>query len=110
MILVPERDWIDGDVEIYRMSNTLGAGNVHGTLSQYMVVEDPWVIRAPKNLSLVEAASLPGAAGTAINVLQSLVVKEGMAVVTQGTGGVSCFVIQVSTTTRESRTTKNDIL
>jgi NADPH:quinone reductase-like Zn-dependent oxidoreductase len=101
VILVPNRDWIDGDVCVYQMSNTMGAGNAHGTLSQYMIVDDPWVIRAPKNLSLEEAASLPGAAGTAISVLQSVVIKKGTTVVTQGTGGVSCFVIQVSIQTSD---------
>ena len=96
VILVPNRGWIDGDVGVYRTGNTLGGGHVDGTLAQYMVVEDAWVVRAPKNLSLEEAAALPVAAGAAINVLQSVEIKKGMTVVTQGTGGVSCFVIQVS--------------
>ena len=78
------------------MHNTLGAGDADGTLAQYAVVEDPWVVRAPKNLGWEEAAALPGAAGTAVNVLESVPVGKGTVVVTQGTGGVSCFVIQVS--------------
>ncbi|KAL2069267.1 hypothetical protein VTL71DRAFT_15605 [Oculimacula yallundae] len=94
VLLVPNRDWIDGDVEAVRMDNTLGSGTVDGTLSQYVVVEDPFIIRAPKNLSYEEAAALPGAAGTAMNVLESIKVGKGTTVVTQGTGGVSCAVIQ----------------
>ncbi|KAJ9605729.1 hypothetical protein H2200_009578 [Cladophialophora chaetospira] len=94
VILVPNRDWLDGDVSVVQADNTLGAGDVNGTLSQYVVVEDTWVVRAPKNLSYEEAAALVSAAGTAINVLQSIDVQEGTTVVTQGTGGVSCAVIQ----------------
>jgi len=96
VILVPNRDWIDGDVRVMDMKNTLGAGSVNGTLTQYIVVRDCWAVCAPKNLSFEEAAALPGAAGTAINVLQAIPVQRGSTVVTQGTGGVSCAVIQVS--------------
>lgn len=74
----------------------MGAGETNGTLAQYVVVEDPWVVRAPKNLTFEEAAALPGAAGTAINVLESVKINKGTTVVTQGTGGVSCAAIQVS--------------
>lgn len=95
VILLTNRDWIDGDVEVVTMENNLGSGTVNGTLAQYMIVQDPWIIHAPKNLSFEEAAALPGAAGTAINVLQSINVGNGTTVVTQGTGGVSCAVIQV---------------
>jgi NADPH:quinone reductase-like Zn-dependent oxidoreductase len=95
VILVPNRDWIDGDVRVLNMKNILGSGSVNGTLTQYVIVQDPWVIRAPKNLSFEEAAALPGAAGTAINVLDAISIEKGTTIVTQGTGGVSCAVIQV---------------
>lgn len=77
------------------MGNTLGAGDCNGTLTQYIVVEDEWLIKAPSNLSFEESAALPVAGGTAMNVLTSVQVKKGTTVLTQGTGGVSCFVIQV---------------
>lgn len=96
VILVPNHDWLDGDVEVVNMENTLGAGSVNGTLTQYIVVQDQWIVRAPKNLSFEEAAALPGATGTAIHVLESINIEKGTTVVTQGTGGVSCAVIQVS--------------
>jgi NADPH:quinone reductase-like Zn-dependent oxidoreductase len=96
VILVPNRNWVDGDVGAVNLENTLGSGSVNGTLTQYIVVQDQWAICAPKNLSFEEAAALPGAAGTAINVLESISIGKGTTVVTQGTGGVSCFVIQVS--------------
>ncbi|KAH6710726.1 putative zinc-type alcohol dehydrogenase-like protein [Leptodontidium sp. MPI-SDFR-AT-0119] len=94
VILLPSRDWINGDVGAVDMHNILGSGVVNGTLSQYVVVEDPWLIRAPKNLSFEESAALPGAAGTAMNVLESISIGGNTTVVTQGTGGVSCAVIQ----------------
>lgn len=61
VILVPNREWIDGDVSALNMENNLGSGVVSGTLTQYVTVQDPWVIRAPRNLSFEEAttASLP---------------------------------------------------
>jgi NADPH:quinone reductase-like Zn-dependent oxidoreductase len=94
VILVPPRTWEDGDVEVYQVDNTLGAGDAQGTLTQYIVVEDSWVIRAPKNLTWEESAALVSCGGTAINVLQCIDVKKGTTIVTQGTGGVSCAVIQ----------------
>ncbi|KAG4434652.1 hypothetical protein IFR05_009857 [Cadophora sp. M221] len=94
VILLPSRDWIGGDADAVNMRNILGSGVVNGTLSQYVVVEDQWLIRAPKNLSFKEAVALPGAAGTAMNVLQSIAVGENTTVVTQGTGGISCAVVQ----------------
>ena len=104
VVLAPNRDWIDGDVSVLNMDNNLGSGTVNGTLAQYIVVQDPWVVRAPKNLSFEEAAALPGAAGTAINVLEAIKIKKGTTVVTQGTGGVSCAVIQVSNLVSDSLT------
>lgn len=98
VILVTNRDWVDGDIEGLQMGNTLGAGDCNGTLTQYIVVEDEWLIKAPGNLSFEESAALPAAGGTAMNVLTSIQVKEGTTVLTQGTGGVSCFVIQVCNT------------
>jgi len=58
-------------------------------------VQDAWAISAPKHLSFEEAAALPGAAETAMNVLEAVRMGKGTTVVTQGTGGVSCAVIQV---------------
>ena len=94
VIVVPQGDWLDGDVSVLRADKILGAGDNDGTLSQYMVVPDACVVPAPKNLSIEEAAALVSTSGTAINVLESIPIKKGTTVVTQGTGGVSCAVIQ----------------
>jgi NADPH:quinone reductase-like Zn-dependent oxidoreductase len=95
VLVTPASSWIDGDVATYDYETTRGMGNVQGLLAQHVVIEDDWIVRAPKNLSFEEMAALPCAGATAINVLSSIPVREGTTVVTQGTGGVSCFVIQV---------------
>lgn len=69
---------------------------MNGTLAQYVVMPDECVIPMPTNITFGEAASLVVAGATAMNVLSTVEVKKGMTVVTQGTGGTSCFVIQVS--------------
>jgi NADPH:quinone reductase-like Zn-dependent oxidoreductase len=77
---------------------------MQGTLQQYRVVEDKWLYRVPKNLTFAEAAALPTAGGTAINALfhsclldpKGEKLLEGKTVLTQGTGGVSCFAIQLA--------------
>jgi NADPH:quinone reductase-like Zn-dependent oxidoreductase len=96
VILTPSESWIDGDVSNYEFETTLGMGDNRGLLQQYVVVGDEWIVKAPGNLSWEERASLPCAGATAWNVLKSVDVGEGTTVITMGTGGVSCFVIQVS--------------
>jgi NADPH:quinone reductase-like Zn-dependent oxidoreductase len=103
VIVAPSTSWIDGDVANFDLKTTHGSGDVDGLLTQYVVVEDPWLIRAPKNLSFEEVAALPCAGATAINALGSIAVGEGTTVVAQGTGGVSCFVIQASLLLRKDR-------
>ncbi|PQE26654.1 Alcohol dehydrogenase zinc-containing protein [Rutstroemia sp. NJR-2017a WRK4] len=94
VIVQPQTSWIDGDVSNFDMVSCLGAGDVDGLLAQHVVVADDWLAKAPKNCSFEEAASLPCAGATAFNILSSTDVGSGTTVVTQGTGGVSCFVIQ----------------
>lgn len=59
--------------------------------------KDADLVRAPEKLSFEEIASIGAAGGTAVNTLffGPKPVKKGMSVLTQGTGGVSCFAIQV---------------
>ncbi|KAI3401145.1 hypothetical protein diail_291 [Diaporthe ilicicola] len=75
---------------------TSGIGGVlDGTLRQYGVFPETGLVRAPKNLNDIEAASLSCAALTAWNCLYGLKqVKPGEVVLTQGTGGVSMFALQ----------------
>lgn len=75
---------------------TSGLGGVFdGTLRQYGVFNEDGVVRAPANLSHVEAATLTCAALTSWNALYGLKpLKPGETVLVQGTGGVSLFALQ----------------
>lgn len=96
VLLCTNQTWIDGrDQAQYKVERTLGAADLDGTLRQYAVVADHLLVRSPKNLSHVEAASMVAAGGTAMNALASIDIGKGTTVLTQGTGGVSCFAIQV---------------
>lgn len=81
------------------LDKAFGGGEVHGTLQQWMVVDDEQVVRAPRNLELEEAAALVTAGATAVNAFffGPTKVRRGDVVLTQGTGGVSCFAIQLAT-------------
>lgn len=74
-------------------------GVVNGTLRQYAIYEEGGLVKMPDSLSFKEASTLPCAAVTAWNALyglQSRALKTGDWVLTQGTGGVSMFAVQVS--------------
>lgn len=75
---------------------TTGLGGAQdGTLRQYGVFNENGLVRAPKNLSHVEAATLTCAALTAWNAFYGLKpLKPGETVLVQGTGGVSIFGLQ----------------
>lgn len=71
-------------------------GSYDGTFQQYGVFEESWLVRLASNLSYLEGASLSDCGVTAWNALYGLkAVKPGEWVLTQGTGGVSLFAIQV---------------
>ena len=65
-----------------------------GQLSEYKVFKVDRLIKAPTNLSAVEASTLPVAGLTAWNALQYASVKSGDIVLLHGTGGVSIFALQ----------------
>ncbi|KAF4618417.1 hypothetical protein G7Y89_g14887 [Cudoniella acicularis] len=93
VVLVTNPDWIDGDDPAqYTVDGTLGAGKVHGTLTQYKVVKDTLVILAPKNLSFEEAASMVACGGTAMHALEGGLGRgslQGKTVLAMGTGGLA---------------------
>jgi NADPH:quinone reductase-like Zn-dependent oxidoreductase len=81
-----------------------------GFLQEWVVIGDEKVIRAPGHLSAVENAALATAGVTAWSAIREgldMVLTgemcewrdgkrlEGKTILTQGTGGVSCFAIQV---------------
>jgi NADPH:quinone reductase-like Zn-dependent oxidoreductase len=65
-----------------------------GQLSEYKVFKVDRLIKAPTNLSVVEASTLPVAGLTAWNALQYASVTAGETVLLHGTGGVSIFALQ----------------
>ncbi|KAI1125257.1 hypothetical protein F5Y10DRAFT_12107 [Nemania abortiva] len=83
-----------GPMSIDAASTGVG-GVVDGTLRQYAVFNEVGVVRAPKNLSYAEAATLTCAGLTSWNALYGLkAIKPGETVLVQGTGGVSLFALQ----------------
>jgi NADPH:quinone reductase-like Zn-dependent oxidoreductase len=84
-----------GFIDVAASSTGLG-GCIDGTLRQYGVFNQDGVVRMPKNLDFVEAATLTCAGLTSWNALYGLrEVKVGQTVLVQGTGGVSLFALQV---------------
>jgi NADPH:quinone reductase-like Zn-dependent oxidoreductase len=105
VILRQNQSWYySEDVAEFEIDKVLGGADTHGTLQQYRVVEDRWLSKMPRNLSFVEAATLPTAGVTAVNALyhsrllgpKGEELLKGKTVLTQGTGGVSCFAIQLA--------------
>jgi NADPH:quinone reductase-like Zn-dependent oxidoreductase len=85
--------WRDGNVGIDVMDQ-LGC-TLDGMLSEYVILEEDWVVNAPPHLSWEEAATLPCSALTAWSALMGpRPVTAADTVLTIGSGGVSIFAIQ----------------
>ena len=67
-----------------------------GWLQQYRVADVTALVPTPEHLSDVEAATIPCAAVTAWAALTEANIGAGDVVVTQGTGGVSLFAVQLA--------------
>lgn len=89
--------WLDGDNRNYKFQETAGGGEKDGFFAQWIVQDDALLVKAPEHLSLVEAATLFTAGLTAFRALffGPAVTEPGTTLLTQGTGGVSCFAMQV---------------
>lgn len=113
-VIVHCNTWITGgDVRALDFALVFGGINQDGTLQQWIVVDDERIVEAPLNLKPTEAATLVTAGTTAwVAIRESLDLRangelddwkgswtqkrlQGKTVLTQGTGGVSCFAIQV---------------
>ena len=71
---------------------------MNGTLRQYGVFEESGLVKMPSTLDFKQASTLPCAALTAWNGLYGVegkILRPGDTVLTQGTGGVSMFALQV---------------
>lgn len=84
-------DWIDGP---YTGKYSQYATLEDGWLTDYRAVSAEALIRIPDALGFDEAATLPCAGITAWSALKG--VKAGDTVLTQGTGGVSLFAVQLA--------------
>lgn len=67
-----------------------------GWLQQYRVADASGLVRTPAHLSDIEAATVPCAGVTAWSALREADIGKGDIVVTQGTGGVSLFTVQLA--------------
>ena len=88
--------WHAGRAERWMMQTTLG-GPLDGGLRELASFPESSLVRAPPHLSDAEAACLPCAAVTAWRALITVgQLRAGEVVVTQGTGGVSSFALQIA--------------
>jgi len=88
--------WLAGDVTEAMAKSALG-GAMDGVLAQRVVLDESGVVHVPEHLSDEEAAALPCAAVTAWHALVAEGgIRAGDTVLTQGTGGVSLFALQLA--------------
>lgn len=77
--------------------HTALGGDVDGVLREYGAFDEQGLVSMPRTLNYQQASTLTGAGVTAWNALYGLrAVKAGEVVLTQGTGGVSLFAIQLA--------------
>ncbi|MGJ4926115.1 zinc-dependent alcohol dehydrogenase family protein [Bradyrhizobium sp. HKCCYLS2038] len=88
--------WTGGEPSETKMRAALG-GAVDGTLTEYRIFPAQALVRTPAHLSDIEAATLPCAGVTAWSAVVKLGgIRPGQTVLTQGTGGVSMFALQIA--------------
>lgn len=87
-------DWIDGHFRSEYFARQRGS-SVDGVLSEYVVVHENELVRAPANLN-DESAGLPIAGLTAWAALTEATLQPGQTVLVIGTGGVSLFALQLT--------------
>ncbi|KAK3710293.1 hypothetical protein LTR37_010359 [Vermiconidia calcicola] len=98
-VVVNPNTWIHGaDGRDFELDKALGGGENDGTLRKWMTVSDESLLRAPENLSMEEASTIFTAGVTAYRSLfyGGVKLQPGVTVLTQGTGGVSCYAIMVA--------------
>lgn len=89
--------WDDGPAPDDRGGLGLGAMEDDGVLAEYVVLKADRVTRTPRNLSLLEASTLPVAGVTAWNAtVARLPIGRGDWIVVIGSGGVSIFTLQIA--------------
>ncbi len=90
------QNWISGEIPSDALKKSLG-GPLNGTLCEYLIFPDSGLVMIPKNMSFIEASTLPCAALTAYNALVTHArLKRDDQVLIIGSGGVSIFAIQIA--------------
>jgi NADPH:quinone reductase-like Zn-dependent oxidoreductase len=87
--------WLDGP-PTPEAKREIPGDSRDGWLQQYRVADASGLVRSPRHLSDVEAATIPCAAVTAWSALVEAGIGEGDVVLAQGTGGVSLFSVQLA--------------
>jgi NADPH:quinone reductase-like Zn-dependent oxidoreductase len=88
--------WFGGPIKPEYLTDRLGA-NLDGMLAEYAVLSEEALVRVPSHFSFEEAATLPCAAVTAwVALTGHCRVTAGDTVLTQGSGGVSVFALQLA--------------
>jgi alcohol dehydrogenase len=89
--------WFGGLAPAHQSQDQYGS-NQNGWLTEYKAVSQEAVLRFPEHLSYAEASTLPCAALTAWTALHSgsRPIGPGQSILTQGTGGVSLFAVQIA--------------
>ncbi|MFY0567473.1 zinc-dependent alcohol dehydrogenase family protein [Archangium lansingense] len=92
-----QTDWVDGPVPRANGGVRSLGGSVPGVLAEYVAMPESWLVASPETLDDLQASTLPCAALTAWTSLVELGgLRPGQTVVTQGTGGVSLFAVQIA--------------
>ncbi len=87
--------WVNGELPTGHLKKNAFGANRSGLLRSSVVLKENEVVRAPRGYRPEEAACLPCAALTAWHALfEEKSIKKGDFLVTQGTGGVSLFVLK----------------
>jgi NADPH:quinone reductase-like Zn-dependent oxidoreductase len=89
--------WLDGPFDFNAAASSALGGSIDGMLSEYVVLDEAGLVRAPSHLAFEEAATLPCAGVTAWVSLVALGgIGPGQTLLTLGTGGVSTFALQLA--------------
>lgn len=89
------QNWTKGN--FYKEYHTRVAWQTQGVLAEYVCLPEYGVVKAPDHLSFEEISTLPIAAVTAWHALINQAnLQVGQTVLTQGTGGVSIFALQLA--------------
>ncbi len=89
--------WIDGQPSPDEGDRHCFGGPLPGGLAEFMIIPEDAAVAAPASLSDAEAATLPIAALTAwFALVERGGLQAGQTMLTQGTGGVSIFAVQIA--------------